>query len=182
MNIVEILLLAIALSIDACIVSFSYGLVLKEKRLKNALLLAGFTGLFQSLMPVLGYYLADFVKVYILPYSKIIVFLIFAILGIQFIKDALTKKSENINIECLSVGCLFFVAIATSIDAFSAGISLLLSNTKFLIPIILFGIITFVNSILGFFITEKLKKLNTVFLQISGGIILIGLAVYTILT
>lgn len=181
MNIIEISLLALALSIDACIVSFSYGLVIKEKRLKNALFLAGFTGFFQALMPVFGYYLADFVKIYILPYSKIIVFLIFAILGIQFIKDALTEKSENINIECLSMSCLFFAAIATSIDAFSAGISLLLSNTKFLIPIILFGIVTFINSLLGFFITEKLKKLNTKILQITGGSILIGLALYTIL-
>jgi len=181
MSIIEVLLLAVALSIDACIVSFSYGLIIKEKRLKNALLLAGYTGFFQALMPVFGYYLADFVKVFILPYSKIIVFLIFALLGIQFIKDALTKKEENINTECLSAGCLLVVAVATSIDAFSAGISLLLSDTKFLIPIILFGIITFINAILGFFITEKFKKLNTKILQISGGTILISLALYTIL-
>ena len=67
MNIIEVLLLAVALSIDACIVSFSYGLSIKEKRLKNALLLAGYTGFFQALMPVFGYYLADFVKVFILP-------------------------------------------------------------------------------------------------------------------
>ena len=181
MSIIEILLLAFALSIDACVVSFSYGLSLKEKRVKNALLLAFYTGIFQALMPVFGYYLADFVKVFILPYSKIIVFLIFAILGIQFIKDALTKKEEPVNTECLSAGCLFIVAVATSIDAFSAGISLLLSDTKFLIPIILFGVITFINSLIGFFTTERLKKLNTKFLQISGGCILIGLALYTIL-
>ena len=152
MNIFEILLLAVALSIDACIVSFSYGLIIKEKRIKNALLLASYTGFFQALMPIFGYFLADIIKVYILPYSKIIVFLIFTFLGIQFIKDALTKNEQKINTECLSVSCLLIIAVATSIDAFSAGISLLLCNMKLLIPIILFGVITFIVIIVFYLI------------------------------
>ena len=52
MNLIEIFLLAFALSIDACVVSFSYGIQKTKSTLKPALLLAGFTGIFQSLMPL----------------------------------------------------------------------------------------------------------------------------------
>ena len=77
MTYLEIFLLAIALSIDAMVVSFSYGLSFRENRLKNALLLAFCTGLFQAGMPVIGYYLTSFVKSYIAPYASIIVQFLF---------------------------------------------------------------------------------------------------------
>ena len=83
----EIILLAIALSIDACVVSFTYGLTFNQNRLKNALMLALFTGVFQGIMPVLGYKLTEVVKIYIAPYSQVVVFLIFMFLGIKFIKQ-----------------------------------------------------------------------------------------------
>ena len=82
MSNIEILVLAFALSIDACIVSFSYGLVFDRERFKNAVLLASFTGFFQGLMPVIGYFLTNLVKNYIQPYAGVIVFLIFTYLYI----------------------------------------------------------------------------------------------------
>ena len=65
MTYLEIFLLALALSVDACVVSFSYGLLFNQNRLKTALLLAGFTGFFQGLMPAIGYHLTTFVKSFI---------------------------------------------------------------------------------------------------------------------
>lgn len=94
MSYIEILLLAFALSVDACVVSFSYGLVFKENRLKNALALAFFTGIFQGIMPCIGYYLTTFVKSFISPYSNIIVFIIFMFLGIKFILEACRKINQ----------------------------------------------------------------------------------------
>ena len=76
MSYISIILLAIALSIDACVVSFSYGLAFTENRFKNAIRLAACTGLFQGLMPVIGYYLTGFVKSFIEPYAGFIVFAI----------------------------------------------------------------------------------------------------------
>ena len=128
MSYTEIFFLAIALSIDACVVSFSYGLAYTENRLKNSTLLALFTGIFQGLMPVIGYYLTGFVKTYIQPYAGLIVFLIFVYLGLRFIKEAFEKKDAKQL--CIDLKCLFLVAIATSIDAFSAGISLSLFGNK----------------------------------------------------
>ena len=77
MTYLEILFLAIALSVDAFVISFSYGLSFNQSRLKNSLLIATFTGVFQGLMPCLGYYLTTFVKSFIQPYANLIVFTIF---------------------------------------------------------------------------------------------------------
>lgn len=175
MGYLEIFFLAIALSIDACVVSFSYGLAFSENRVKNALLLAGFTGLFQAIMPCLGYLLTSFVKSFIEPYANWIVFIIFAFLGVKFIIEAFkTNKEKPL---CISTLCLFLIGIATSIDAFSAGISLSLSGNKILKPSILIGLITFINSLVGFKAGGKLKNLPTKWLEISSGFILIGLGI-----
>ena len=66
MSYLSIFILAVALSIDACVVSFSYGLKYDEKRIKNALLLSSFTGVFQGLMPVAGYYLTNVVYLHLI--------------------------------------------------------------------------------------------------------------------
>jgi putative Mn2+ efflux pump MntP len=170
----EIFVLALALSVDACIVSFSYGLTFTKNRFKNALLLATFTGVFQSIMPCIGYFLTGFVRAYIEPFAPIIVFAIFTFLGLKFIKDAFSKKETPSSI---SLACLFLIGVATSIDAFSAGISLSLYGNKILKPMALIGIITFLDSLLGFSLGLKLKNIPTIGLEIIAGISLIILGI-----
>ncbi len=144
MTYIEIFLLAIALSIDACVVSFTYGLIFKDNRLKNALLLACFTGIFQGLMPCIAYFLTTFIKSYIAPYASLIVFLIFVYLGLKFIKEAFEKNKTAPC--CIGLFCLLMIGIATSIDAFSAGISLALYGNKIIKPAMLITLITLVPS------------------------------------
>lgn len=175
MSYTDIFLLAIALSIDACVVSFSYGLTFTQNRFKNSLNLALFTGLFQGVMPIIGYFLTGFVKSYIEPYAGFIVFAIFTYLGIKFIKEAFDKEKEKQL--CIDLKCLLLVGIATSIDAFSAGISLSLFGNKILKPAMLIAFVTFINSVLGFVLGGKLKHMPTRGLEISAGILLILLGV-----
>ena len=178
MSYISIILLAIALSIDACVVSFSYGITFTEKRLKNSLSLAICTGLFQGIMPTIGYYLTGFVKSFIEPYAGLIVFLIFTYLGLKVIKEAFdTEKEKPL---CIDLKCLLLVGIATSIDAFSAGITLSLFGNHILKPAILIAFVTFANSILGFALGGKLKHLPTKGLEIFAGILLIFLGVKAI--
>ena len=175
MTSLEIFLLAIALSVDACIVSFSYGIAFNHNRFKNALLLAIFTGLFQGIMPAIGYYLTSFVKDAISSYADLIIFIIFTFLGLKFIKEAFdSKKNKPL---CISIACLFLIGIATSIDAFSAGISLSLYGNKIFKPALLITIITFINSLLGFKVGGRLKNLPTKNLEILAGVILICLGI-----
>ena len=175
MSYLEILILAIALSIDACIVSFTCALKFREAHSKNSFSLSVCTGLFQALMPILGYYFTNFVKVFIEPYSKIIVFLIFTYLGIKFILES-NENKENKTV-AINIKTLFLIGVATSIDAFSAGISLSLFGNKIIKPAVLIGLITFINSNLGYFAGLKLKNFPSKFLEIFGGALLILLGI-----
>lgn len=169
-------MLALALSIDACVVSFTYGLLFNQNRIRNALLLALFTGVFQGIMPIVGYILTGFVKTFIEPYGKFIIFVIFMFLGVKFIKEAFEKKQIPL---CIGITCLLLIGVATSIDAFSAGISLSLYGNKILKPALLITCVTIVNSLLGFWVGGKLKNMPTQFLEVLGGSILILLAIKT---
>lgn len=168
----EIFLLALALSVDACAVSFSYGISFKENRWKNSMLLACFTGFFQGFMPCIGYFLTSFVRSFIAPYSNMIIFAIFAFLGIKLIIDK-DKPAPH----CIGLSCLLLIGIATSIDAFSAGISLSLMGNHILKPALLIAFITFLNSLLGFCLGGKLRHLQSHVLNIFAGLILIGLGI-----
>lgn len=180
MSYLAIILLAIALSIDACIVSFSYGLTFSENRTKNALQLASCTGLFQGLMPAVGYFLTGFIKSYVEPYAGLIVFLIFMYLGLKVIKEAFdTEREKQL---CLGIKCLLLVGVATSIDAFSAGITLSLFGNHILKPAILIAFVTFVNSLFGFYVGVKFKHLPTKGLEIFAGMLLVALGIKALLT
>lgn len=175
----EIILLAIALSIDACIVSFSYGLCIEKRQRKSALSLAFTTGFFQALMPLIGYFFANSIKFLIYPYAKWIVFIIFMYLGLTFIKES--ANSNKVSRLCLDTKTLLLIGIATSIDAFSAGISLSLTSSPLKFSVIAIGLITFLNSVLGYTLGNRLKTFKSNYLEILGGLILIGLAIKNVL-
>ena len=179
MSYTAIILLAFALSVDACVVSFSYGLVYEKERKKNLLALSTFTSFFQGIMPVIGYYLTGFVKSFIEPYSEWIIFTIFVYLGTKFIIEAFAKE-RNKNL-CIDLKCLILIGIATSIDAFSAGISLSLMGNGIFKPALLIAFVTFVNAALGFWLGGKIKKLPSKPLEILAGILLIWLGISAVI-
>ncbi len=174
MTLVEIVLLSIALGIDCFAVSFSQGLIFKTDRIKTALRLAFTMGLFQGLMPIIGYVGTNSLYKIILPYSSKIVFAIFFVLGIKFILEAFNIKEEKI--ECLDMKCLIGLGIATSIDALVSGATLKLTQTNLLLSAVLIGIASFLMSTAGYFGGNLIKQIPTKYLEITGGIILILLA------
>ena len=182
MGIFDIIFLAIALSIDASVVSFSNGLIFTQNKRFNSLMLALSVGFFQFFMPVIGFYLAKPLSKYAEPYEHWIVFVIFFILGAKFIKDAFEKEKEQKQVNCyMCFSYIFLVSIATSIDALGAGISIAFSKTQILFPAVIIGIITFLNSLIGFWSGHLFKHFPKRNLEISGGLILIILAFKTLI-
>jgi len=175
MSLFALILLAIALSIDACVVSFAHGLVLEQNKFKNSLLLASFTGVFQALMPLIGYFITQPLFKYVESASKWIVFAIFMYLGIKIIQEAFEDDKEIPT--CLSLNCLLMVAVATSIDALAAGVSLSLTSTNIFKAIILIGTTTFFFSVGGYWSGCCLKKISTKYMEIFAGLILIFLSI-----
>ena len=176
MSIYEILILSVALALDALIVSFSYGLIINANRIRNALLLGGTFGFFQFFMPLLGWLFTGSVYSYLEKFSKWIVFIVFFVLGCKFLKEALDKK-EQVKICCIGFMCILGLAVATSIDAFGAGVSIRLLNANIFLPSFMIGVITFALSVFGFFVANSLNKFPSKYIEVGGALLLFYLAV-----
>ena len=177
----EIIVLAVALALDAMLVSFAYGLIIAQRRIYNSIVLSSSFGFFQFLMPIIGFYLTGLFFSKLEMYSKWIVFVIFLTLGLKFLKETFEKKKEETKIQCIGVLCILGLAIATSIDALGAGVSLKLTNTNILFSTIQIGFITFVLSMFGFWFTSLFDKMPSKIIEIMGAVLLIYLAIKAIL-
>lgn len=182
MSFYEIFILAIILSLDAFIVSFSYSLC-ETKKLKNVgLAIVLGTSTFQFLMPLLGAYLTRIIYSQIIEISGYLAGIIFIILGIKFYTDSLKTKNNN----CCKIYAnfswktLLLISIATSIDALAAGCSLYLLKSPILISSIIIGITTLFDSFLGFVLGKKIKNYAPSFFEKTGGILLILIGIKSI--
>ena len=175
MSLISIIFLAVALGIDCLVVSFSQGLIFTSKPIKNSLALAFTMGMFQGVMPVIGYAGADVIHRYVEAYSRCLVFGIFLILGLKFILEAFQEKEEEIC--CIGIKCLLGMGLATSIDALVSGASLNFTGTPLLLSAIIIGAASFLMSLTGFWFGNFFKTFPSKYLEISGGMILIILAV-----
>lgn len=179
MNLISIILLAIALGIDCLVVSFTQGLVFTSNRRKNSLILALTMGIFQGGMPLFGYFGANLISSYVETFSQWIVFVIFLALGLKFIYEAFQQK--EVTICCIGLRCLISMGIATSIDALAAGVSLKFCDASLLISMLIIGLASFVMSLGGFWFGNCFKKFPSRILEVSGGLILVGLAVKAVI-
>lgn len=175
MNLIDVIFLSAALGVDCLVVSFSQGLIFTFARIKNSSMLALTMGIFQAVMPCIGYLAAASVSRYIEPFSKWIVFAIFTALAIKFIYEAFQEKQETIC--CIGLKCLIGMGIATSIDALGAGVNLHLTKTPMLYSALIIGIGSVLMSLSGFWLGNFFKKLPSKFLEITGGLILFVLGV-----
>lgn len=176
MNWLDILLLALALSVDAFVVSFSYGLVIKSNPLKNSLKIGFATGFGQFIMPVIGWYGTRSVHNYIESFDHWIAFAVFVALGLKVIDEALEKKDDSQQKKLskkLTKRVLLMIGVATSIDALVTGVTIYFMNVSiwFAAPII--GVTTFICSVIGFRLNCCFKKVPTKYMEIAAGIILI---------
>jgi putative Mn2+ efflux pump MntP len=175
LDIIELIILAAALGIDCFIVSFSQGLIFRTQRKINSLKLALTMGLFQGFMPIIGYVATDKISKFVMPYSKWIVFTLFFILGLHFISDAFSKDKEE-QIQCIGIKCLITLGIATSIDALISGVPLKLTSTNLTLSCVLICLASFIMAIGGFWSSSIMKNIPSKYLQITGGLLPIGLA------
>ncbi len=180
MSLIDLILLAVALGIDCLVVSFSQGLIFTANRTKNSLALALTMGLFQGGMPCIGFFCAGLISKYVVAFSHWIVFFIFLALGLKFIYEALFEEEKE-KICCIGLRCLISMGIATSIDALGAGVSLKFSGVDLFTSVVLISMASFLMSLIGFWLGNMFKHIPSKYLEISGGVILIGLAVKAVI-
>lgn len=151
MTIIELLLLAIGLSMDAFAVSVCKGLATPKLRLRHMVIVGVWFGGFQALMPTIGYLLGSTFASYITSIDHWIAFVLLGIIGGNMIKEAVSGETEDADAS-LGFKTMLLMAIATSIDALAVGITfafLIESIGYLLFAVLSIGVITFLLSAAG---------------------------------
>lgn len=174
MDFVSIFVIAAALAMDAFSVSISAGMIIKRPGPRHYFRLAFHFGLFQFLMPIIGYFGGNYLEHYIKHYDHWIAFGLLSLLGIKMIKDAFSEDNEEPGTRDPSRGLsLIVLSIATSIDALAVGLSFGLLDQPVLFPSIIIGVTCSVFSIAGITIGTKAAALVGKKAEAVGGIMLI---------
>lgn len=178
MSIIEIILLSFGLAMDAFAVSICKGLTLKKMDWKKSLISGGYFGVFQAIMPLIGYFLIilfkqnDAISNVITKYDHWIAFVLLIFIGINMIRESFAKEEVDGN---FGFKTMFVLAIATSIDALSVGITFATMELAINIywTVLIIGGITFILSALGVFISNVFGLKFKQPAEIVGGVVLI---------
>ena len=165
MTFLELLLIAIGLSMDAFSVSICKGLTTKKFSWRMALICGLWFGFFQALMPTIGYYLGAQFQEMIEAYDHWIAFGLLFLIGANMIREAIWGKKD--------FKTMFLLAIATSIDALAVGVSFACIQVQLWSSVLIIGLTTFLFSVLGVKIGNVFGSKYEKSAGIVGGIILI---------
>ncbi len=181
MDFVTIFLIALGLAMDAVAVSVSLGLTIRSLKIHNGLVISLFFGLFQMIMPLVGWSAGWFLKDYITGIDHWIAFGLLVIIGSRMIYESVRSRKIEEEINGLSIYLLFMLSIATSIDALAIGVSFALLDISIMKPIIIIGFVTFILSFLGVGFGRHLGRFFQKQIEIAGGLILIAIGLKILL-
>jgi len=182
MGILEICLLAVALAMDCFAVSITSGFLLKRVQWRPMLTMAFLFGLFQALMPLLGWFSTRYFHNYIEHVDHWIAFGLLAFIGGKMFIEGFKPETAN-HFDPTRLRVIVGLAVATSIDALAVGISFACTGmtafSDILMPLVVIGVVSFLFSIVGCFIGIRIGgRFHFPVEQIGGAIlILIGIKI-----
>ena len=174
MSIIEIALIGVGLAMDAFAVSICKGLAMRRMNYKKAIIIAAFFGVFQALMPALGYVLGTTFANKIAAIDHWIAFILLALIGANMIKEALSSDDDECQDDSLRLGDLIMLSIATSIDALAVGITFAFFNVSLLLSVSMIGIITFIICVIGVKVGNVFGEKYKSKAELAGGLIVMG--------
>jgi putative Mn2+ efflux pump MntP len=177
MSLISIFLLAVALSMDACAVALSTGVLVCKMHLRHAVRMAVLFGLFQAFMPIAGWSVGQFAAEYVKSYDHWVAFILLVAIGGKMIYEALwggsddgeTKKDPH------NLYLVITLAFATSIDAAAVGISMSFLHVTVIMPAVIIGITTAILSFVSYYLGCRFGDFCGKKIEIIGGIILIAI-------
>ena len=167
----ELIVLAVGLSMDAGAAAICKGSCMRRFNIKEAVAIAVSFGLFQALMPLIGWYLGTQFSVYIQRIDHWIAMILLTGLGIKMIWEAIREK-EDVACTPLDLRELMVLSVATSIDALAAGIAFAVLSTGITRPVIIIGLVTAALSMLGVMIGSRFGQTFRAKAQVAGGAVL----------
>jgi putative Mn2+ efflux pump MntP len=172
MDLISIIFIGIGLSMDAFAVSVTCGLTLPPPEKWNAFKIAFSFGLFQALMPVIGWFTGKSLSIYIQQFDHYIAFIILFLIGTRMIYKA-RKEGDCDPVDPTNFTVLLMLSIATSIDALAVGVTFAFLDMTIITPILIIGLITFIISTFGVILGNKLGCRLGKTAEIVGGVVLI---------
>ena len=176
MNLFDLIVTGIALSMDAFAVSIGKGLSVQKVKAKHSLICGAWFGGFQALMPLIGFLLASSFAEYIKQYDHWIAFVLLLLIGVNMVREAFSKE-ENEADASFSVKAMLLLAVATSIDALATGVSFAVTDTNIWLAVSIIGVTTFLFSAAGVKVGSIFGKKYQSKAELLGGLILMLIGV-----
>jgi manganese efflux pump family protein len=175
---IELFAVALALAMDAFAVAIVTGLTVSPLTRRHVFRLAFHFGLFQALMPALGWAAGKAVHTYIETFDHWIAFGLLAFVGGKMAWGALKHEDEKAAPGDPTSGWqLVLLSIATSIDALAVGLSLAMVGSGILVPAAVIGVVAAAMTAIGMALGRRIGALWGPRVEILGGLILIGIGV-----
>lgn len=178
MGFVEILVISICLGMDSFAVAICKGLSMKKMDWKKAIIIGLYFGVFQAIMPLIGFGLGYNFEHVVTNVDHWFAFIMLVAIGINMIKEALDKKSENWD-DDIRFKTMIILAVATSIDALAVGITFAFLKVNLWFSVIIIGVVAFILSVIGVKIGNRFGNKYEKKAELVGGalLILIGLKI-----
>jgi manganese efflux pump family protein len=172
-----LLALAVGLAMDAAAVSASRGLAAPKLLARHVLLVAGFFGGFQALMPLVGWLIGVRLGPFVQAWDHWIAFALLSTLGGKMLWDARSAAAEEQeqSADPFDLRVMFLLAVATSIDALAVGFTLPMLGAPLVLSIVTIGVTTAVLSVAGLYAGRRFGALLGKRLDAFGGLVLIAL-------
>jgi putative Mn2+ efflux pump MntP len=181
MTFYEIFLIALSMAMDAFAVCLGAGTQVRTSGPRPVFRLAFHFGLFQFLMPIIGWFAGTTILQYISAYDHWVAFGLLAFVGLRMIRSGIDSKAGEQKNDPSRGWTLVLLAFATSIDALAIGFSLGMIGVIIWYPAVVIGLVTGLISWLGIFLGNRLGQKFGKRMEIIGGIILILMGVRILL-
>jgi putative Mn2+ efflux pump MntP len=181
MDLITIIFIALGLSMDAFAVSITSGFTIKKLKIKYALKISLFFGLFQAFMPVIGYLTGLTLIDFISGFDHWIAFGLLGFVGGKMIYDSIKIDGDRKQIDPLNIYVLLLLSIATSVDDLAVGLSFAFLRVLIITPVVLIGVVTFILSFIGVIIGDKIGNFFKKKVELIGGLVLIGIGLRILL-
>ena len=169
---------AFALAMDAFAVSVASGIALKNITFRQTFRLSWHFGVFQALMPIIGWSAGIYIRSYIEQFDHWIAFVLLLFVGGNMIREALHKEEEKKQKKDPTKGTtLVLLSVATSIDALAVGLSLSMVNISIWFPALIIGIVATTFTGIGLHLGKKIGQTSHLcsYAEALGGIVLVGI-------
>ena len=182
LGIVSILIIAIGLSADCFAVALSAGFSLGKIKKIQVLRMALSFGVFQAIMPVIGWLVGRTVIDYVAPFDHWVAFGLLAFIGGRMLWEFFEKKEKAETVDVTRGVRLLVLSVATSIDSLAVGLSLAFLEVNIGMAVAIIGTVAFIVTAVGVIIGRKVGQLMGRWAELAGGLILIGIGIRIVLS